>query len=71
MHRSKRRRYATLALVESLTQFIECSLCRLTCVEQGSVALKGDGGDLTMDNLNIQVGEGTHIVRWSKTAPCA
>ena len=40
-----------------------------TCHEQGSVTVTGGGGDMTLDNTNIAVGQDITITSFSKTAP--
>lgn len=42
-----------------------------TCHEQGSVTATGGGGDLTIDNVSIAVGQTVEITGYSKTAPGA
>lgn len=41
------------------------------CGMQGSVTLSGGGGDVTLDNTNIQTGQQTQITGFSMTAPGA
>lgn len=38
-----------------------------TCHEQGSVTATGGGGDLTLDNTSIAVGQAVTITSWTKT----
>ena len=40
-----------------------------TCHEQGSVTATGGGGDLTVDNPVLAVGQSVQITSWTKTAP--
>lgn len=42
-----------------------------TCHEQGSVTVTGGGGDMTVDNASIAVGQSVQITAWIKTAPGA
>lgn len=41
------------------------------CHEQGTVTSTGEGGDLTVDNVNVVAGQSVMITSWSKTAPGA
>lgn len=41
------------------------------CHEQGTVTATGEGGDLTVDNVNVVAGQSVMITSWSKTAPGA
>lgn len=42
-----------------------------TCHEQGSVTATGGGGDMTVDNTSIAVGQTINITSWVKTEPHA
>lgn len=42
-----------------------------TCVEQGTVTVTGGGGDMTVDNLTVAVGQAVQITGFTKTAPGA
>lgn len=42
-----------------------------TCHEQGTVTATGDGGDMTVDNVSIAVGQAVTITSFSKIAPGA
>lgn len=42
-----------------------------TCHEQGSVTATGGGGDLTIDNVVIALGQSIQITGFTKTAPGA
>lgn len=37
------------------------------CHEQGSVTLTGGGGDLTVDNTSIGVGQAVSVTSWTRT----
>lgn len=38
-----------------------------TCHEQGSVTATGGGGDLTVDNTSIAVGQTVNVTSWTRT----
>ena len=38
-----------------------------TCHEQGSVTATGGGGDMTVDNANIAVGQAVAVTNWTRT----
>jgi hypothetical protein len=40
-----------------------------TCHEQGTITATGGGGDITIDNVVIAVGQTVNITAWTKTAP--
>lgn len=42
-----------------------------TCHMQGSVTLSGGGGDLTVDNTNLQAGQQCQVTGFTMTAPGA
>ena len=42
-----------------------------TCHEQGTITATGGGGDVTIDNVNIAIGQGVNITGWTKTMPGA
>lgn len=42
-----------------------------TCHEQGTITATGGGGDMTIDNMNIAVGQTVNITGWSWTEPGA
>lgn len=42
-----------------------------TCHEQGAVSATGGGGDITIDSLDISVGQEVQLTAWSKVAPGA
>ena len=48
-----------------------CANDGTTCGEQGTVTATGGGGDLTLDNANIGVGQAITITTWTRTAPNA
>lgn len=42
-----------------------------TCHEQGAVTITGSGGDLTVDNPSIAIGQTINVNGFTKTAPGA
>lgn len=42
-----------------------------TCHEQGTITIVGSGGDATLDNLSISIGQSVQLTTWTKTAPGA
>jgi hypothetical protein len=40
-----------------------------TCKEQGSVTATGGGGDMTIDNISIALGQTVQVTAYTKTAP--
>lgn len=42
-----------------------------TCHEQGSVTATGGGGDLTMNDIGLEVGQPVSMNTWDRTAPGA
>jgi hypothetical protein len=42
-----------------------------TCHEQGTVTADGGGGDLTMNDISLEIGQPVSIDTWGRTAPGA